>query len=106
MSTSRSDAYAVVIGINEYKDRRIRKLQFAQAAAEAMHATLTDPKLGRFKPENVTLLLEEQATERRIRSELNTELPKRASKGGTVFIYYAGHGAVELDTGSGSNDAY
>ena len=93
----REDAHAVVIGINEYRDSRIPNLRFARADAEAIYAVLTDPDLGRFKPENVTLLLDTDATERNIRSAL-FDLPKRAPKESTVCIYYAGHGVPVTDT--------
>ena len=83
----RDDAHAVVIGINEYRDPRIPNLKFARADAEAMYAVLTDPAIGRLRPENVTLLLDSQATERNLKSALGTQLPRRAGKDSTVIIY-------------------
>src|ERR1041385_3912041 len=92
-SPFRDDAHAVIIGINTYQDARIPPLQFAAADAQALYDVLVDPDVGRFKPENVALLLNEQATERRIKSEIATRLPRRASKDSTVCVYYARHGA-------------
>ena len=100
----RDDAHAVVIGINQYQDPRIPNLRYAAADALAFHAVLTDPALGRFRPENVTLLLDAHATERRIRSAIGTELPRRASADHTVCVFFAGHGAPVINARTGSRD--
>jgi uncharacterized caspase-like protein len=100
----RDDAHAVVIGINQYQDLGIPDLHFARADAEAVYAVLTDPEIGRFNPESVTLLVDEEATERRIRSAIGSRLSKRAEPGHTVFVYYAGHGAPVIDPRSKSSD--
>jgi len=100
----REDAHAVVIGINEYVDPKIPNLRFARADAEAIYNVLIDPEIGRFKPDNVTLLVDDKATERNIRSALGTQLPRRAGRESTVIIYYAGHGAPVVDARSRSVD--
>jgi uncharacterized caspase-like protein len=100
----RADAHAVVIGIDRYVDPKIPDLRFARADAEAVYAVLTDPEVGRFKPENVTLLVDSDATERRIRSALGTRLPRQAPRDSTVCIYYAGHGAPVVDATRKSAD--
>jgi len=100
----RDDAHAVVIGINRYVDPRIPDLRYATADAKAFHDVLTDPALGRFRPENVTLLLDDDATERRIRSAIGTELPRRASADHTVCIFFAGHGAPVMNARTRSSD--
>ena len=73
----RDDAFAVIIGINEYVDPNIPNLRFARADAEAIHDVLIDPAIGRFKPENVTLLVDGEATERNIRSALGYTIASR-----------------------------
>src|SRR5689334_10415536 len=100
----RDDAFAVVIGINQYSDPKIPNLRFARADAEAVYQVLVDPEIGRFKPDNVTMLVDDQATERNIRSALATQLPKKAGKDATVVIYYAGHGAPVIEPRSKSTD--
>jgi hypothetical protein len=100
----REDAHAVVIGINHYDDPRIPDLRFAVADAQRFHDVLTDPTLGRFRPENVSLLLDGDATERRIRSAIGTDLPKRASADHTVCVFFAGHGAPVINARTGSSD--
>jgi hypothetical protein len=92
--------HAVVIGINQYKDDRIRDLHFACADAEALYEKLVDPELGRFSPENAVLLLDEQATGRNIVSAIGTRLRRSAGENDLVCIYYAGHGAIDPDPGA------
>jgi hypothetical protein len=100
----RSDTHAVIIGIDHYEDGRIPDLRYARADAEAVHTVLTDPSLGRFLPANVTLLLDEQATEREIKTALGTDLPARAGAEDTVLVYFAGHGAPVIHPRGGSVD--
>src|SRR5262245_9034101 len=100
----RDNAHAVVVGINDYADAKIPNLRFARADAESIYEVLTNPAIGRFRPENVTLLVDAQATERNIRSALGTNLPRRAGKNSTVIIFYAGHGAPVVDPHTKSTD--
>jgi hypothetical protein len=94
----RENAHAVVIGINEYEDPRIPNLAFARADAEAVYKILIDPELGRFSPEKVHLLLDSDATERRIRTAIGRDLRRESGKSDLVYIYYAGHGSAEIDS--------
>src|SRR5688572_12667243 len=88
-TTHRAGAHAVIVGIDCYSDSQIRQLRYARADAEAIHAVLTDPEVGRFDPANVTLLLDESATQRAIRSAIGTSLRARASPDDTVVLYFA-----------------
>lgn len=100
----RKNAYAVIIGINKYQDNRIPNLKFARADAEAIHQILIDPRLGCISPENIILLLDENATQRKIRSAIGTQIPRLTSDNDVVYIYYAGHGYPELDNRTHSHD--
>jgi len=100
----RKDAHAVLIGINQYQDASVPDLEYARNDAEALHKVLTDPTLGRFHPDNVILLVDEEATQREIRSAIGTDLPRKAKEGDTVFLFFAGHGAPVIDPKSGSTD--
>ena len=102
----RSDAYAVVIGINEYQDDSISHLQYARADAQAIYDVLVDPELGRFNPDNVELLLDGSATAKAIRTAIATNLPRKAQEEDTVFIYYAGHGAPVINPGTQNRDGF
>jgi len=100
----RQDAHAVIIGINKYQDDKIPDLNFARADAEGIYQTLIDPELGRLPSANVILLLDEEATQRNIRSAIGTKLPRRAGENDVVYIYYAGHGSPVIDPKSRSRD--
>jgi len=103
-SNWRQNAHAVIIGINEYQDQKIPNLTFARADAEGVYQILTDPELGRIPPDNVILLLDEEATQRNICSAIGTKIPKRASEQDMVYIYFAGHGSPVMDSKSRSRD--
>lgn len=103
-SPFRSDAHAVIIGINEYQDAQIPNLNFARADAEGIYKILTDPELGRIPPEQAILLLDGEATAKNIRSAIGTKIPRRAGEKDMVYVYYAGHGAPVMDLRSRSRD--
>lgn len=85
--------HGVVIGIESYRDERLN-LRCAKADAEAMRDLMVDPDCGLFEPENVTCLVNSEATKEAVWSAL-ASLRRRAGKNDTVWIYYAGHGAFE-----------
>jgi hypothetical protein len=96
----RSNIWAVVIGINDYPN--IARLKYAVNDARAFHRYLVDDN--GVPRENVTLLVNREATLQRVRSVLGTHLKNRAAGKDTVVIYFAGHGAVERDTMSPDGD--
>ncbi|MCG8603959.1 caspase family protein, partial [bacterium] len=100
----RKNAHAVIIGINEYQDPKIPNLSFARADAKGIYDIMIDPDLGRIAADNVILLLDENATERQIRTALAIELPKRAAEDDLVYIYFAGHGSPVIDSRSQASD--
>ncbi len=102
----RTDAHAVVIGINVYEDGAIPDLRYACADAEAVCSVLTDPELGRFQEGNVKVLLDQRATRKRIVSAIANDLPKRAGDGDTVVVYFAGHGAPVQEQGEPAGDGF
>ena len=91
------DAYAVIIGIGNYRDPGIRKLEFTCADAQALRDTLADPEIGAIPPENIKLLLEEKATLREMKRVVGTWLFKHADPESTVVLFFAGHGGLESD---------
>lgn len=82
---------AVIVGINRYLDDSIPRLKFARADAEAIDEVLTSPGLWAIPPDNVTLLLDEQASLNNIRSALGGALRRKAD---IVYFYFAGHGSL------------
>lgn len=97
-STAR-DKWALVIGCRRFRDPRINPLHYTTADAEGFAAVLKDPAAGRFKPDHVLLLVDENATTVRIRTELN-KLAHTAGPGDLVVIFIASHGSArEQDIG-------
>lgn len=92
------DRWAVVIGVGSYQSPDIPPLRFAVADAEAFHRVLVD-RAG-FKKENILLLTdktERKPTLRDVKWALGTFLARSARKEDLVVIFFAGHGAPEVD---------
>jgi peptidoglycan/xylan/chitin deacetylase (PgdA/CDA1 family)/regulator of sirC expression with transglutaminase-like and TPR domain len=85
-------SFAVIIGINKYQSWP--RLQYAVNDATAVRDMLVDQL--RFKPENVFVLLDEDATRERILALLGETLadPQRVGREDRVVVFYAGHGAT------------
>lgn len=94
MHAAPGDRFALIIGINTYRDPTIVPLRFARNDAVAMQEFLTDPRFGKFKPENVHLLLDEEATAGDIRSQVIYWLGAQVSERDEVWIFFAGKGAT------------
>ncbi|HSJ10354.1 MAG TPA: caspase family protein, partial [Longimicrobiales bacterium] len=90
--------WAVIIGISEYRDENIQGLQYADRDAKAMYDFLRSDLVGPggFAPENVRVLLNQDATFENMRVAL-MEFLKPARPEDVVYIYFAGHGAADPD---------
>lgn len=93
------NAYAVVIGIDTYRNK-LPKADYASHDAEVVAAYLT--KTMGYEEENVAVLLNDRAAKTDLEKYIEHWLPKRVEPGASVFIYYSGHGAPNPKTG----DAY
>ncbi|MFP2925320.1 polysaccharide deacetylase family protein, partial [Pyxidicoccus sp. 3LG] len=84
------ESWAVVIGINDYQ--KWPKLSYAVNDAQGVKELLV--RRFRFKPENITLLLDEEATRERILSVLGDAMadPTKVQREDRVFVFFAGHG--------------
>ncbi|MBI4635417.1 MAG: caspase family protein [Candidatus Rokubacteria bacterium] len=92
------ERWAVVVGVGRYESPRIPGLRYTVPDAEAIYQVLTGP--AGFKKENVLLLTdktERRPTLRNIKYALGTFLARSAKKDDTVVIFFAGHGAPEVD---------
>ncbi|HEX9818303.1 MAG TPA: caspase family protein [Methylomirabilota bacterium] len=92
------DGYAVIIGVGRYDNVGIPPLRYSVADAEAMYKVLTES--GEFKKDNVLLLTDRsdrKPTLRNIKHALGTFLARAAHKNDTVVVFFAGHGAPEVD---------
>lgn len=89
--------YAVIVGISQYRDARIRKLDYTRADAQAFYNLLLDRERAGLPSENVKLLLDDQATRFSIEDAISDWLFKRAKPESTVIVFFAGHGGTESD---------
>jgi uncharacterized caspase-like protein len=97
-ATPRREQWAVVIGVGQYNSTAIPQLKYSVADAEAVHEVLTGR--GGFKKENVLLITDKTArkpTLRDLKWALGTFLARSAKKEDLIVIFFAGHGAPEID---------
>ena len=88
----------MIIGVGGYESTAVPKLRYPVADADAIYQTLIAS--GGFKKENILLLTdktERKPTLRNIKWALGTFLARSAHKDDLVVIYFAGHGASEVD---------
>ncbi len=85
-------SYAVIVGISEYEE--IRTLEYAHKDAIEFEKFLTSNNGGNIPKENITLLLNKEATYTAIYTALR-ELLRRVEKNDRVYIYFSGHGDLE-----------
>lgn len=93
-----ANRFAVVIGVGRYENEQIPRLRYSVADAEAIYRTLIG--VAGFKKEHVLLLTdttERKPTLRNIKWALGTFLTRQARKDDMVLIFFAGHGAPEVD---------
>ena len=92
------DTWAVIIGVGRYQSTDIPSLRYTVADAESLYQILVGP--GGFRKEHVLLITdktEKTPTLRNIKWALGTFLARSAKKDDTVLVYFAGHGAPEVD---------
>jgi len=95
--------WALVIGIGRFGDPAVPRLNFTTADASAFAAELTDPAIGRFVPDHVHVLTDEQATTKNIKENLNW-IARQAQQDDLVVIYVATHGTPRTsDSVGGAN---
>ncbi|MBF0099885.1 MAG: caspase family protein [Desulfobacterales bacterium] len=84
--------YALIIAIGRYQDPGINPLNYAENDARELYKVLTDSRTGMFKPENITILINEKATEKNVKFKFDDISMQASQEGDMVFIFYAGHG--------------
>ncbi|MCX6593924.1 MAG: caspase family protein [Acidobacteria bacterium] len=104
--------YALVVGVSKFKDfsaqnralkageprfQRLPDLEFAAKDARDFSSALLDPAIGKFRPERVSILTNEQVTYTNIRQAL-ARLEAEATEDDLVLLYFSGHGSSpEMD---------
>jgi hypothetical protein len=96
----KEEVWAVVIGINQYKN--LPSLKYAGNDAREFYRYMTE--VNGVPKDHIWLLLDEEATLDKLRSTLGTQLRRQAGKDDTVIIFLAGHGATERDAASPDGD--
>lgn len=86
------EKWALVVGIGNFQYPGINPLKYTAKDAKDFAALLVNPDFGRFKPANVTLLANAEATTNRIRSEIE-RLSEVAKPEDLVVIYISTHGS-------------
>jgi hypothetical protein len=92
-SSKNREVYAVLIGINNYHDKKISQLRYTVRDVHGLYNALT--RYGGLSKHNVLALTNQQATKTRISWALRTWLYQkmnRAKGEATAIIYFAGHG--------------
>jgi hypothetical protein len=100
LAKKQEKVYAVVIGINKYKN--LPSLKYAVNDAREFYRYLTE--VNQVPKDHVWLLLDEEATLDKLRRTLGTLLRRSAGRDDTVIIFLAGHGATEKDSSSPDGD--
>ncbi len=101
MAQFTGNRYAVIVGIDSYKDQNIPGLKCAGNDAKAIYEFLTNPAQGAIPEKNVSLLINEEANLMNIRSKLGgTFLPRLCQPNDTVIIYWSGHGCPDILAGT------
>ena len=94
MVEPRRNAFAVVIGIENY--RSLPKSDYSGKDAALVKSYL---KVLGYPERNIDVMTDEKATRTDIEKSLEAWLPNRTKKDSTVIVYFSGHGAPEPSTG-------
>lgn len=100
LARKQENVYAVVIGINRYKN--VPFLKYAVNDAREFYRYLIE--VNQVPKDHIWLLLDEEASLDKLKTTLGTLLRRRAGKDDTVIIFLAGHGATEKDASSPDGD--
>jgi hypothetical protein len=96
------DKWALIVGISNFEDPKIPKLQYSAKDAIDFYKFLE--KTGNFKRDHMRLLLNEKATQRRILTELATLFLHRvAEPDDLVVVFFSTHGSPTEEGPGGNN---
>jgi Caspase domain len=90
--------WALIVGIGSFTDQNIEPLKYTASDAQSFAAALVDPKIGGFQADHVHSLMNDEATTKNIKMQLNW-LARSAAPDDLVVVYVATHGSSrDLDT--------
>jgi hypothetical protein len=96
-----TQGYALIIGIAGYPDTRKLPISVLRDATDLFNV-LSHPDQGGYQVGQIRLLLDQQATQEAIRSELEW-LENTAGPDDTVLLFYSGHGGRATAAGQVNN---
>ncbi|TAN43857.1 MAG: hypothetical protein EPN22_08965 [Nitrospirae bacterium] len=91
----RKDAFALVIGISKYREEAIPSVKYASRDAEVVARYLEN--VGGIPKSNIKLLTDTAVTKSDLEAYIEDWLARRVSRDSVVFVYYAGHGAPDME---------
>jgi uncharacterized caspase-like protein len=90
--------WALIVGIGTFSDKNIEPLRYTASDAQSFRDALVDPHIGGFPADHVHSLMNDQATTKNIKMQLNW-LARSAGPSDLVVVYVATHGSSrDLDT--------
>ena len=90
--------WALIAGIGSFADPNIQPLRYTTSDAQSFQDALEDPAIGNFPPDHVRTLLDDQATTKNIKMDLNW-IARSAGPDDVVVVYVATHGSSrDVDT--------
>ena len=92
--------HALIVGINEYIDGNIPDLNWCVNDANGMRQMLLQRG---WKDEEITILLDGEATKDRILSEVSS-IADACGAGDYILLYYSGHGSITSDASGDESD--
>jgi hypothetical protein len=88
--------YALLVGIGRFSDPSIPGLRYAAKDAHDLRAVLIDPRFGNFPADNVTVLVDQEATRANILKALN-RISLAARPDDLVLLFFSSHGSPRRD---------
>lgn len=94
-----AEQHALLIGVSDYRDERIEDLEGPRNDVQALRDVLI--RFWQFDEDNITTLLDAEATESAIVQQLQ-RLDQHTADGDEIIIYFSGHGTSASDPAFGS----
>ena len=90
---SKTELYAVVVGVAKYRNQNVPQLTLSSKDAQDFYTFLHERE-NLFSKSHITLLMDEQATRENVTKAIRDDL-KPAGKDDIVIVYLSGHGAAD-----------
>jgi WD40 repeat protein len=101
---ARRKLWLLAIGVSQYENNIVPPLPYARSDGEKVRDWALSLSGGHVEQKNVSVLFDEQATRKRVLQQIDW-LRKQAIEEDAVVVYFALHGAPDLDPDGRSVDA-